>query len=253
MSTVHVVSIAPARVRPARLFYTGAGLIALVFTLVGFHHFYFAAAAYPGRPITPPIRGLVVTHGVVMGAWVLLALVQPALIALGYSRVHQRLGRVGGLLALVAVVVGLLLGVQSARVNPPEMLIWGVSPKQFMAVPFFAALVFGTLIALGLYYRRRLDLHRPLMLLATYSAMSAAISRIDALNSLYVGTVFERLFGPFFITQLLCGALLVVHCVVRRHIDRCFAIGFAALTVGYAIVWQLTTTAAWDAFASLLV
>lgn len=247
------LAAAPVRSRTARLLPTAAGAIAVLATIVGFHHFYFAGSSYPGRPITPPIRGLVITHGVVMTAWILLSLVQPALVALGHRRVHQRLGRFGALLALGAVGTGLVIAVQSARVAPPDARIWGVTAAQFMAVPLSAACVFALFVAIGLWHRRTPAIHRPMMLLATYSALSAAISRIDVLSNLYLGTVWEGLFGPFFLTQVLLGLLLAVDCLCRRALDGRFAAGFALMTLGYAAVWQVAQTHAWDGVASALV
>ena len=75
-----------------RLFYTLVGAITLAFALIGFHHFYFAGLSYPGRPITPPIRGLVIVHGVVMAAWLALFLTQPLLIPPVLTQLHLSSG-----------------------------------------------------------------------------------------------------------------------------------------------------------------
>ena len=57
----------PASGNPARalrVFHVGTALLLLSLVLWGFHHFYFSGQAYPGRPLTPPIRTLVIAHGV---------------------------------------------------------------------------------------------------------------------------------------------------------------------------------------------
>jgi len=56
----------------SRWFYsvTSLGLLALMF--VGFQLFYLHGQAYPGRPLTPPIRTLVITHACLMTLWMLL-------------------------------------------------------------------------------------------------------------------------------------------------------------------------------------
>jgi hypothetical protein len=238
---------------PVGLFYSAVAVLLIALTLTGFRHFFFHGMSYPGREITPPIRGLVIAHGVVMSAWLLLFLLQPLLVATGYRRVHMAVGKAGVALAIGVVAAGLAVAVNSARVSPPEMKLWGLSPKQFMAVPFIAALLFAAFVGVGIWYRRRPDIHRPMILMGTFAAMSAAISRIDAINNLYLGTVWETVFGPFFATQILCGVLLLIRCAITRSFDRWFAIGFVVLTLACALIMLVAKTDGWNSFASLLV
>jgi hypothetical protein len=107
-------------------------------------------------------------------------------------------------------------------------------------------------VAAGVLLRKRPQAHRPLMLLATLSAMSAAVSRIDFLNSFYVGTVWESLLGPFFMTLVIGALLLAAKCALLRSLDRWFAAGYAGLVVASLLIWQGATTSAWDAVAGFL-
>ncbi len=243
----------PARSALASAFFPAVAVLLIALTLVGFKHFYFEGRAYPGREITPPIRALVITHGVVMSAWLVLFLVQPLLIASGKARIHMKVGRVGAVLALAVLASGLYIAVQSARVSPPDNRIWGLLPKPFMAIPFLAAVLFGAFVGVGIWQRRRREIHRPMILLGTLAAMSAAISRIDPISNLYLGTRWEAVFGPFFATAILAGVLLLAWCAITRSIDRWFALGFLALTTGFALIMQLANSSAWDRFASLFV
>jgi hypothetical protein len=253
MTAIQALAITRPRVDSSRIFYIGSAALAILLTLIGFHHFFFEGSAYPGRPITPPIRGLVITHGVSMTAWLVVCIVQPILIALGKRRAHMSLGRIGAVVALVALLFGLALAVQSAKVSPPDNRIWGMAPTEFMAVPFFGVLFFATFVGLGLWFRRRPAIHKPMMVLATYASLSAAVSRIDWLNSLYLGTFFEWLLGPFFITQVICFLLIAAQYALTRSIDRWFTIGAISLTAAYALVMRLAETGAWERFASLLI
>ncbi len=70
-----------ARVDLARWFYSFAAVLMLAAVMVGFERFYLHGRSFPDRPITPPIKGLVITHGVVMMGWILLFIVQPLLAA----------------------------------------------------------------------------------------------------------------------------------------------------------------------------
>lgn len=252
MTTAATLALPAARVLPSKLFHLHSATLAILLTLIGFHHFFFAGMSYPGRPITPPIRGLVIAHGVTMAAWLVVAFAQPLLIRLGHRGAHKALGRVGALLACTVVVIGVWIAAASARVTPPEARIWGLSPKEFMVVPFFAAIAFASFVGIGLWFVRKPAVHRPMMTLATYAALSASVSRIDAISSLYAGTLFDRLLGPFFSTQVLCLVLVAVQTAMTRSLDRWFAGGVVAMTVFYMLVMRVATTDAWMSFASLV-
>lgn len=238
--------------RLARWFYPMAGVVMLACVLVGFERFYFHGRSFPDREITPPIRSLVIAHGAAMAVWILLGLVQPALIATRKHKVHMTLGWAGAATAAVVLVLGLMVGVQSARVSPPDNMIMGFNPRQFMAVPVISVLAFAAFVAVGVWKRKKPAVHRAMMLSATLAAISAALNRIDPLNQLYIGTVWDRLFGPFFAAVVLALLLLAVRCVLIRGYDRWLATGVGLVILLSAFIVQLARTAAWDRVAGLL-
>jgi len=252
-ASVSSLSVQRRSLSAARLFYSFTAALLIALTLWGFKDFYFRGMSYPGRPITPPIRGLVIGHGIVMSLWLVLFLVQPLLVATGKRKVHMRLGMVGAVLAAAVVGVGLTIAVQSARVSPPEQVIWGLHPKPFMAVPFFAALLFAGFVGIGIWQRKRPQAHRPMILLGTFAAMSASISRIDAISALYLGTWWETAFGPFLGGQAICGLLLLARCVVTRSFDRWFAVGYLVLSAACWGIMRIATTGTWERFAATLI
>jgi hypothetical protein len=181
-----------------------------------------------------------------------LFLVQPLLIANGNYRIHMAFGRFGAVLAACVVVLGLSVGIQTTRLKPPSLSVWGVTPKQFMAVPVLTSLIFGVFVAIAVYYRRRPNIHRPMILMATLVAMPAPISRIRPLNALYEGSALQPIFGPFLWTLVVATLLLVVKWLITSNCDRWFAIGYGSLVTSCLLVWQAGTTDAWDRFATLL-
>jgi hypothetical protein len=242
----------PTKPKRGRLFYSGAAALLLVLMLVGFQQYYLHGKAFPGRDIAPPLTTLVLLHATAMTAWVVLFLVQPLLIANGSRRMHMSVGRFGAALAACVVVLGLRLGIQAARLTPPEVRVWGVTPKQFMIVPIVTVVIFGLFVAVGVYYRRRPDAHRPMMLMATLIVIPAAVARIGPLNALYEGTVWQTIFGPFLWTLVIATVLLVVKWLVTESFDRWFAIAYGCLVASYLLVWRVATTDAWDWFATRL-
>lgn len=238
---------------PSKWFYAFAGLVMLVSAVVGFEQFYFHGRAYPGREITPPIRTLVIVHGVAMLLWSILILAQPLLVSLRRHKVHMTLGKVGATLAGVILVLGVMIAVQSARVSPPEQLIMGFNPRQFLAVPLLSVIIFASLVGIGVWKRKRPAIHRAMMLTATLAIISAALNRIDALNNLYVGTVWERLFGPFFFAMVVGAVLAIARCIVARTFDRWLVGGVAGLVLVSAGIVALMRTSAWDALARAII
>src|SRR4051794_11127188 len=110
-ATIPVSKSAASSSKPTaeRYFYSIATVLLLGLTLIGFQLFYFHGKAYPGRPLTPPIKPLIITHGVAMLFWMLLAITQPVLVASGNRRVHMALGKVSAILAACLVVLGIKL------------------------------------------------------------------------------------------------------------------------------------------------
>jgi len=136
--------------------------------LLGFQQFDLHGKAFLNRELTPPIRMLLILHGAAMSAWMLLFLAQPLLIVSGSRRVHRMLGRIGVLLAACIVFLGLRLGIEAARVNPPDMTLWGLAPKQFIAISVISILIFAVFVIAGAWNRRRPEVHRPMMLLGCW-------------------------------------------------------------------------------------
>lgn len=240
------------RTRHTHLFYSGAALVLLALMLTGFQNFYLHGKAYPGREIAPPIRDLIILHGVAMSAWILLFLIQPLLVAGRQYSVHRLLGKIGALLAASILFLGIKAAIEATRIAPPEMLIWGLSPPQFLAVPIISIVVFAVFVASGVSYRKRSEVHRPMMLLATLAAISAAISRIDAVTALYSGTVWETIFGPFFGMLLVGAFFLVVKGVLTKSWNRCYTLGYAGLILTSALTMMIAKTAIWQQFAAFL-
>lgn len=132
------MSTSPSRLQVpsgSRWFYSVASLSLLVVMFIGFQLFYLQWKSFPGRPITPPIRTLIIVHACLMTAWMLLSVVQPLLVGTRQKWLHMKLGVLGAGLAVGILITGVWLGIQSARAAPPGLLEFGLDPKQFMAVP----------------------------------------------------------------------------------------------------------------------
>jgi hypothetical protein len=234
-----------------RIFFAAAGGFLFMIMLVGFQQFYLHGKAFPDHPIFPPLKGLLIAHGVAMTCWMTLFVVQTLLIVNNSVRTHMLLGFFGIAVAASVVVFGSWTGVATARLEP-ELIRGGLNRKQFLIVPITDMLKFGIFVTIAIWNRHRPEIHRPMMLLATLTMISAAAGRIPAIQNLYASSVWEQWFGAFFPKLVIGAAFLVIKTVITRRLDRWFAGGFALLAATSFLIWQIAPGAAWERVANFL-
>jgi len=253
MSSIAVRAESPVRsVDPVRLLYAAASLLLLMLMLVGFQQFYLHGRGYPAHPLASPIRTLLIAHGVAMTLWIVTLVVQSLLIVGGNRRLHMAVGPFGVALAVPMVLLGLWLPIQTTRFEP-DVTLWGLNRVHFMAIPMITILTFGAFVAVAIRQRRRAEIHRPMMLLATLSIIPAATDRITGLPNLYGASIWGALFGPFFIALMIGTLFLAAKSLVTRAFDRRLAIGLAVLIVVDLLIMRMAHTDAWGRFAAFLV
>src|SRR5581483_10203493 len=123
------------RPNPVRLLYAAAALLLFTLMLIGFQQFYLHGRAYPAEPLAPPIRTLLIAHGVAMTLWVVTFVVRSLLIVGKNFRLHMTMGPFAVALAVVMVFLGLLLPIQAARFEP-DFTLYGLNRIHFTAIPF---------------------------------------------------------------------------------------------------------------------
>ena len=225
-----------------RRLYTWVAVFVPVIVLIGFARSYYLKGFF-NTPALPSL--LVHLHGIVMTSWVVLFVVQVSLVAKRRIRVHQRLGVFGAMLAALIIVVGTLTGIAgAARGSSP-----GPPPLQFLVVPLGDILVFAILVGTALgFRRRRLDIHKRLMLLATLSLTGAAIARIP-LHFIETG-------GPlafYGLTDLCILACVVFDTVRHRRLHPVFLWGTVLVVASQPLRFMLASTGVWMRFAAMLV
>lgn len=230
-----------------RLFYVIAGSVMLLATAVGFREFYLHGKGFAGD-ITRQIVPLVVAHGLAMFSWVILFFAQSLLIFNGNRRLHMRLGVAGVVLAGTMVVLGSVTGILSARHNPvPYQMLGG--NRFFLATMLGEMLCFGTLVATAVIYRRRAEIHRPTMLLASLMVISASLGRSPYIQDFSIKPPLYVM-GP----PLVLGALfLLLHWGMTRVLNRWFAIGYLGLVVASILFVMIGHSSWWNQIAGALV
>ena len=232
--------IAERRINPDRLFYVVAAGMMLIFTTGGFRNFYLHGRA-PWGDMTNQIVPLIVAHGLAMSGWVILFLVQSILIVTGRRRLHLVIGPIGGVLAAAIVILGSTVAPLSVRFSPQIYASLG-GPRPFLAMMFVQMLSFGTLVAIGLVYRRRPEIHRPMMLLATIVIQSGSLGRFPYIENL---TAFPPLYvwGP---VLLFGGLLFFLQWGMSRTLNRWYLMGYAGMVMASFISAGVGHTALWN-------
>ena len=244
-TAVAVATKAPfTREQMERVFYLVAACFLLVIVGFGFQQFYLHGRASGGGPITQKIVPLVFLHGIAMSSWIVLLIVQSGLIVRGNRKLHMSLGIAGAVLAAFLVIVGLATAITSVHYNPDGYKdIWGA--RRFLSLMLTNILGFGVLAGIGLHYRRRPEVHRPLMLLATvFVAGPAGLFRIPVISGPIMGAIHTIL--AVWVPMMLFGLLLFfIKWAMTRSWDKYFAAGFMAIVLTCVLNSFVANSAWW--------
>jgi len=237
MATIQPVT---RRINDRKLYLIASILIPII-VLIGFARTYYLKGLFATPPIPSPLVHL---HGLIMTSWVVLFVTQVTLVATRRTKLHQRLGVLGAVLACLVFVVGVLTAVyaaaRGASPGPPAL--------QFLIVPIVDMLVFAALIGAALYFRRKLDVHKRLMLLAAISLLTPAIARIP-LRFIETG-------GPlafFGLTDFCLLACVAFDTIKHRRLHPVFLWGTLLVILSQPLRLLFSATDLWLKIATTMV
>ena len=193
----------------------------------GFWPSYFSKLfSAQSQPLTVLVH--VHVHGALMTAWIALFVVQASLVSAGRVDLHRHLGVVEFLLLALILIVALPTTIVATKLGGNHMP-GPALPGLALVIALFAEFV--TLGTLGLFYRHRSDIHKRLMVLASFAAMEAGVARLplDFLDS----SVKIHLAN-----DLLPLAVIVIDTVRHRRLHPAFLWGSVFLvTVQMLSAW----------------
>ncbi len=203
-----------------RFFLAMSGLLLLIL-LVGFSRTLYLRLFFEA----PPIPSYLHVHGAMVTAWFVWLIVQASLVNVNRIDVHRRIGMLGAVIGAALIPAGLMATLQFVQRLPeiglpfeqaPWFISWIVWANFHMLLGFVAFL--GTALLL----RRRTNVHKRLMLLATISLMPPPLARI-AQN---LGWMLEQ--ETTFVTVtwlLLLVPILIYDLATARRVHSATAIG----------------------------
>jgi hypothetical protein len=190
-----------------------------------------------------PIPPFVLTiHAIVFPGWVLFFILQSALVRTRNVPLHRTLGWFGLAFGIGLVVLGYITAtgmdrffLQQHRMKTPAFLIIQLMDLCCFAIPF----------ALAIYWRRRPEFHRRLMLIATCGLTDAAFGRFPWLPLVFSSGGVDALIFLGILRDL----------IVDRRIHKVYLYAFPLLLLFqiFCVQTYLHTSPWWVRIASVLV
>jgi hypothetical protein len=152
-------------------FYFCMSLLIAVVVVYGFSHT-IGHNLLHASPLPPFILTI---HAIVFPGWVLFFILQSTLVRTRNVRLHRTLGWFGLALAVGILILGYLTATAMDRFHtegPND-----TEPPAFLIIQLMDLVSFATPFALAIYWRRRPEFHRRLMLIASCALTDAAWAR----------------------------------------------------------------------------
>ncbi len=230
----------PVNRKLERIFFGGMAILLCIVVIIGFSPTYFAAGMLRA-PLPSPILHV---HGAAFTLWMILYLVQSALISARRVAWHRTLGTIAFCLPPIMIVLGLIAAIDAlhrgVRIGPLE-------PAVSLAIPLLGIACFAVIILASWRARRKPDSHKRLILFATIGLTEAALGRfpwaqlgVPPAGGAVIGLGLLVLLGVAY-------DLISLHKLHRSTMwaaPLTFAVGALAVPIGM--------TPAWHSFAAFL-
>lgn len=213
-----------------RRLYGAMGVLALLVVLVGFARSFYLRSLFGAAPLADLLQ----LHGAVMTLWFALFLIQVSLVGARRVEWHRRLGVMAAVVATLLVPLGLATAVAFVRRVQPD----AEQAAEAAGIATYDAIVlalFMGLVAIALRSRRRPDVHKRLMTLATLSLLGPPLGRLM----------------PDLVAALVGQGLVLLPIVVdtcrNRRLHPAFGWGGALVLVSSGVAVALAESPAWRA------
>jgi hypothetical protein len=248
-----VASVAPqTRLLNERMFFTGMALAMALAVFVGFAPTYYLAALNDAR--TPVLTPSVHIHGALSTAWILLLIVQTRLIAAGRRDIHRLAGLAGVLVGVAILVSGIFVALNSERrVHTEATADTLADPYVFLIFPFMTVSLFAVFAAFGVLNRRRPDIHKRLMLLATANLIVPALARVATQATTAMGLAGPKgAVGGVLLLNVFLAGLVIYDLTTRGRLHPVTLWGVGIIVLSEPLRFVIGFSAPWQAFARML-
>jgi hypothetical protein len=160
------------RAATPRRIHVSVSLLAAALVFAGFWRTYF------GPLLEGSLHAVLIIHlhAVVFVAWLALVICQSVLAAIGRTALHVRIGKIGMWYGLCVILFGLLAAlngfatrIHAGRIMAAQRFLWG---------PLTDLVVFAMFFGAAWAYRRRPEIHKRLIVVATTTLLIAPVGRL---------------------------------------------------------------------------
>ena len=223
-----------------RVFFGGMAILLCIVVFIGFSPTYYRAGMLRA-PLPSPILHI---HGAAFTVWMILYLVQTALVSARRIAWHRSLGTIAFFLPPIMIILGMIAAIDALKRG---VMIGPLDPAVSLSIPLFGISAFSIVIFAAWRTRRTLDSHKRLILFATIGLVDAALGRFPW-SKLGISPAGGAVTG----LGLLLLLVIAYDLVSLRRVHRSsiwaapliFAVGAFAVPIGM--------TAAWHNFAAFL-
>lgn len=223
-----------------RAFYSGMAILMCICVFIGFSPTYFQAGMMRA-PLPSPILHI---HGAVFTLWMLLFVVQAALISARRVQWHRSLGIVAFCLPPIMIVLGVIAAIDALHRG---VQIGPLDPSVSSAIPLIGIVGFTIVFYASWRARRRPDAHKRLILIATIGLVAAAFGRFP-----WGRIGLPPAAGAITGTAILLLILVLYELITLRRVHRSTMWAAPVVLASIALAAPIGMTSAWHAFAAML-
>lgn len=210
---------------PRRWFFILLAVVLLVIVAGGFYRSFYLRNILGVGHARSPLPAYIVAHGFVLTLWFLFFLGQTLLASSGHVPLHRSLGVAGAALAAVVFALSMLVVVRSVTRESPLVVIGDMA----------LLVLFAIMVTASIHFRRKPEVHKRLMTIASISIVAPAIARWPGAQAMLPLSVL--------VPQLSLFAAQVVYDVKSiRRVNPATAWGVAGYLVASAITIPLASS-----------
>jgi FtsH-binding integral membrane protein len=206
-------------------FYFSMSLLVAAVVVYGFSHTVDQNLIHA----TPPRPWILWAHGIVFSGWLVFFIFQSALVRTHNVKVHRKTGWFGVAMGALIPVLGISTAIVMDKFN--FEMFHAATAKVFFSVQSWDMIAFTIPFLLAVYWRRKPEYHRRLVLVATCALTAAGFGRFPFLPfwGFYTGVDALILLG------------VVRDLIVNRRIHVVYRYALPLFVVGQIVALQLWT------------
>jgi hypothetical protein len=215
------ISMTPVQRMVNKYFYFAMALLIAAIVVSGFRITVNANLLHPSIP-----RPLILWfHAAAFTGWVAFFFFQSALVRTHNVKWHRFFGWFGAALGTTMIPLGIATSIVMGRFDTYAEHLSGADA--FLIIPFYDMVTFAVLFGLAVLWRKKPELHRRLLFIATCGLLDAAFGRFDYIFN-------HGLFFPCLDAVILLGVLRDLY--VNRRVYKTYAYALPPLIVVQAFV-----------------